>query len=290
MAMQIAEPMKALIEAAVVRLPAKGGLGVLVPGGFVLTAAHCIDWNGEGGMALGDVHLTEIETRSGERFRLSVCAVEPVSDLAVLESADTQLFEKDAEAFEAFCEGTPPVNVSTNEVGEGETLPVHVRTHEDTWLDGLATRYGQLGPTMFIKTKRRIKSGTSGGPVVDRIGALVGIVSWSNEGAGQGGFPRPHLVLPAWVLRRIAGAKKAPKVPACPKCGSAAIPIVWGNPGPELAEAEARGELVLGGCIIAHDDDCRAVSPAWHCTKCEHEFGRVEGFDATPMTSTKARK
>jgi hypothetical protein len=47
---------RARTRAATVQLPTKGGQGVLVPGGFVLTAAHCIDWSLDGGMALGREH------------------------------------------------------------------------------------------------------------------------------------------------------------------------------------------------------------------------------------------
>ena len=41
----------------------------------------------------------------------------------------------------------------------------------------------------------------------------------------------------------------ATTLPPCPRCGSVeAIRIVYGYPGPEMAEAEERGEIRLGGC------------------------------------------
>jgi hypothetical protein len=46
------------------------------------------------------------------------------------------------------------------------------------------------------------------------------------------------------------------------------IPIVYGEPGPLLDEQEKRGEVVLGGCIVAEGN------PLWHCKACEHDFGR----------------
>src|SRR5579862_4192191 len=76
------------VEAATVRLPEKGGCGVLVPGGFILTATHCIEWSGTGGMVLGDVYPTSIETASGAKFRVDVAACEPVADIAVLGELD----------------------------------------------------------------------------------------------------------------------------------------------------------------------------------------------------------
>ena len=39
----------------------------------------------------------------------------------------------------------------------------------------------------------------------------------------------------------------------CPKCGGPLLPVVYGLPGIELAEAERRGELLLGGCTVFPD-------------------------------------
>ena len=45
----------------------------------------------------------------------------------------------------------------------------------------------------------------------------------------------------------------------CPTCRSArTVPIIYGNPPTTLFEAEARGELRLGGCIRGPDDPKRA--------------------------------
>ena len=69
---------KTVAASATVRLTKKGGCGVLVPGGFILTAAHCVEWSATGGMALGDYCMEPVETRQGAKFMVSVCAVEPV--------------------------------------------------------------------------------------------------------------------------------------------------------------------------------------------------------------------
>lgn len=82
-AVKISEANRRRVEMATVRLPEKGGCGVLV-GEFILTATHCIDWSGTGGMALGDVYANAIRTASGAKFRLGVAACEPVSDIAAL--------------------------------------------------------------------------------------------------------------------------------------------------------------------------------------------------------------
>jgi hypothetical protein len=57
-------------------------------------------------------------------------------------------------------------------------------------------------------------SGTSGSPLIDDAGELVGIVSWAGGKVGtpglQGMVPRPHAALPGWVWRRIQGAMSHP--------------------------------------------------------------------------------
>jgi len=52
--------------------------------------------------------------------------------------------------------------------------------------------------------------------------------------------------------------------PACPACSSTSLlPIAYGMPTPELIEAAARGEVILGGCVID-----RAVLDAVACRHC----------------------
>ena len=52
--------------------------------------------------------------------------------------------------------------------------------------------------------------------------------------------------------------------PPCPSCRSSAEPlrIGYGYPGNDLFEAEQRGELVLGGCLIGPE------SPEFQCRDC----------------------
>ena len=52
----------------------------------------------------------------------------------------------------------------------------------------------------------------------------------------------------------------------CPKCNGDLIEIVYGMPGPELFEAEERGEVILGGCCVFED------GPEYHCKNCNLEF------------------
>src|SRR5262249_13660012 len=78
--------------------------GVLVPGGYILTAARCIRWEATGSMALGDWYVETIRTSDGARHMVSPCAVEPVMDIAVLEAVDSQEMSEEYHAFEKFYE------------------------------------------------------------------------------------------------------------------------------------------------------------------------------------------
>jgi hypothetical protein len=45
----------------------------------------------------------------------------------------------------------------------------------------------------------------------------------------------------------------------CPSCSQDdAIPIVYGLPADELAQAAGRGEVALGGCLVGGEE------PNWH--------------------------
>ena len=70
----LTDEQKSRIVAATVTVEtAEGGNGraFLVAGGYLLTAAHCVDFDLEGGLALEAPHLQFVETISGRRFRVS---------------------------------------------------------------------------------------------------------------------------------------------------------------------------------------------------------------------------
>jgi hypothetical protein len=59
--------------------------------------------------------------------------------------------------------------------------------------------------------------------------------------------------------------------PPCPACKSArVVPVVFGMPGPELAARAARGEVVLGGCMVWGDER----DPKWACLDCRERLAK----------------
>jgi hypothetical protein len=195
-------------------LTKQGGQGILVPGGYILTAAHCVDWSGTGGMALGDYFVEPVKTRDGRTFRANVDVAEPVSDVAALGLPDSQELGEDYEAFEEFALATKPVPLCTRIPAVDQSFPVQVPTHKGKWITGKVIRYGipgtPPGSRITLEANSKIEGGTSGGPVVDAVGRLVGVVSCSGEkvdftGHYSGMIPVASLALPRWILNRILG-------------------------------------------------------------------------------------
>ena len=90
---------------------------------------------------------------------------------------------------------------------------VYVHTHKQTWIRGVARRCAENAPTLSVTFDELIEHGTSGGPVINEVGELVGIISSVLVEASflpvcTGMIPRPHLTLPVWILRTITGLEE----------------------------------------------------------------------------------
>ena len=198
------------VERATVRLVKRGGQGVLVPGGFIITATHCVDWSGTGMMALGKIYLARVETASGVRFRAGVYACDPVADIAALGELDNQECPDDADAFEEWRGQVEPVALSDRRFKVGQSCPVFVCTHKREWIAGKVTCFDMLAGSSVTLYADGIEPGTSGSPVVTDDGLLLGIVSHADmtcshhAGDPCGLMPVAHMALPHWVLARTA--------------------------------------------------------------------------------------
>ncbi len=194
------------VAGATVRLPRLGGQGVLVPGRFIVTAAHCIGWSAEGGMALGDDYVEEIVTADGRRLNVQVVGLEPVKDLAVLGIVDDQTSPY-LDAFEAFCDATVPVQLATDEFELFRPYGAHVFTHNKGVVTVSAKQCAPGAAVLAFTANESIDGGTSGGPVVMSNGRLLGVISSTYFAPGDtgcvGAIPRVHLAAPLWLVRQM---------------------------------------------------------------------------------------
>lgn len=199
---------KQTVELATVRLPRLEGQGVIVPGGYILTAAHCVGWTATGFMALDGAgeHLEPVELQ-GRDFQAAVDAVEPVRDIAALGSPDDQRFFAEFDQFSAVMDEVKAIEPATEEHELFEQRDAIVLTHDKGWVDVTVQQCAEGAPVLMVKAAQKIEGGTSGGPVVDKNGRLLGVVSWTSEqtfdGTFNGMITRPHRALPVWLVEKI---------------------------------------------------------------------------------------
>ena len=72
------ESIFARVEKATVWFPEREGQGVLVNDSLIMTAAHCIDHDSEGGMVLGDLFVEKIQ------FAYAVQSVGGIDDMEAI--------------------------------------------------------------------------------------------------------------------------------------------------------------------------------------------------------------
>jgi S1-C subfamily serine protease len=203
------------VERAVVKLTKTGGRGVLTAGGYILTAAHCIEWDHERSALLGDPCFQQIETFDGRKLVADVLAIERVADVALLAAPDGQQLFDECNAFEEWAEATKPVfGINPHIKPFADPFPVLVLNLNMKWVKGEAFVFEDHQPTISIKTGVLIESGASGGPVVDLAGQLIGLISQSNETIGRG--EKQDCIatqfgnsLPLWAVRKLGRAQSA---------------------------------------------------------------------------------
>jgi len=197
------------------------GQGVCVPGNFVLTVAHALDWHMLTGgyrrneMTLGDHYTALVTTRDGERHEAEIDAVEPRSDLAVLGSPvpiQSSQSREDRPIPKEFLQRAPAVPLWEGVWPLGDQMQVYLLSAEGKWFPATATRRYPpnglpKGGMMNVElVDDQVTFGDSGGPVVDGAGQLFGLVS---DGTKDVSVAIPHFALPCWVRDRIHAFSKA---------------------------------------------------------------------------------
>ena len=206
------EDIYANVAAATVWFPEfGGGQGVLVndsvDGRLIVTAAHCIARQLDvEEVVQGDLFPQTVQINDRE-FTVRPLTVEPFADIAIMGALDDQEFPDKATAFLTFRTDIEPVPICQKDLEFGDEFPVHIYTHKAQWITGTASYYG--GARLHIEADEQLEGGTSGGPIINDSGELVGVVSTASF-IEDGGYdksvvssPYPSLALPVWVCRRI---------------------------------------------------------------------------------------
>jgi len=116
-----------------------------------------------------------------------------------------QDFSQEVTELKKFYQTALPVKLCTDD--PKEPFPIHIFTHEGTWITGEGSLLREDHESIWIGTDEQVKAGTSGSPIANDDGLLVGIVSNFLEAQPgetcNGLAPRPHLTAPAWLVRKM---------------------------------------------------------------------------------------
>ena len=196
------------VARAVVSICSKGGRGVLVPGNLILTAAHCVNWSCDGGMVLGERFIETIRIEERE-LKMQPLAVEPVHDIAVLGPAEFEDHEGDC-VFENFCQNTKPASLCLTEFEPEHDFNVYIYGLNGEWIAGSAIDRSGNAATVSIESDKEIIGGMSGGPVINGLGQLIGVISnffsvsdAENHRRTVMTVARPNVALPVWIVNQI---------------------------------------------------------------------------------------
>jgi len=138
----------------------KGGTGFMIdPKGFILTNAHVI----------GNSTVIIVQNNKGQEFNAKIVYVSPTADLAFLKIVDS-----DYKATSGLPYG---INNGSIELGESIYTLGYPRD-EIVYGEGyLSAKTGYSGDTLACQIAVAANPGNSGGPVLDKNGQVIGVLS-----------------------------------------------------------------------------------------------------------------
>ena len=183
----------------------KWGMGVVIPGGLIVTASHCLPRLPEpmlGGDDLVPVRIASF-MRSGQKATGFVVFADPCADIAVI---GTPPDDGPVEEFERFLALHDPAPVRFREFAPPVKMRLRVCSHRGRWHQGQCEFLRGGRATIYLRlipSKDRIGGGTSGSPGFDDEGSVIAILSSAALNQPEGFMSRLDAALPLWLLREL---------------------------------------------------------------------------------------
>lgn len=185
----------------VIKDDVESGSGVAVYGEYILTAAHCTNYTLMSKFFVGK-HFGQIIENQEKKIFVSPVAIEPICDIALLgeprwdgdEGLDYLLWHGELN----------PVPICFEDYELNTDFRVYIYNHKREWIQGIAKANLKK---LFIEFHKPIESGTSGSPIINERGEIVGIFSYSTTGTNNGYAPRVDQTLPVWLCDLIKEAQ-----------------------------------------------------------------------------------
>ncbi len=195
------------VEPSIVQVLSRDqGQGV-ISNGYIFTAAHCLDVDFKGGIALGEYRYQKCRSFDGQDFLADNLFVDAVSDLAVLCCPDGQNAPSQSDEYDLAVDnrGLELYLGPYPRVGD-EPMTIYLR-NKNGWVPGKLSYV--LNGRAAVEATQQMLGGASGGPIINSAGKLVAINSAydqaTNAMACFGLQPMIQEAWPVWLAKELAG-------------------------------------------------------------------------------------
>jgi S1-C subfamily serine protease len=174
---------KVLEAVVIIRAGQETASGVIISGdGYIVTAAHVVS----------GVKETAVVLKNGLELSGTVLRVDQAQDLALI-----KIPGQGHHALELDLEGQTAVGSEIYAVGAplGEQLSFTVTK-------GIVSGFREFNQASYLQTDASLNPGNSGGPLVDKSGRVIGIVSWKVSGNAVQGL---SFAVPSKLLSKRLG-------------------------------------------------------------------------------------
>jgi hypothetical protein len=186
------------------------GMGVYTTAERIVTAAHCLpalpDPKMNGFHDQDRIEPTWVTVRSFHSPNITaevvVVSVDPCADMAVLDCYDYQE-GYDKRPWKALLEKLEPVPLSLDIPEDQLHCRFHLLTHQKKWLTGkceLREPWSINTELQLRNPKDRVPVGTSGSPVFNDAGQVIGIVNKAEKKHALATMAFLATALPKWIL------------------------------------------------------------------------------------------